>query len=40
MQRDRVNCGFRHDDKAYVDHIDRVKKNFEDVKKYDDRKEG
>jgi hypothetical protein len=22
MQRDRVNCGFGHDDKAYVDDID------------------
>lgn len=38
MQRDRVSCGYGHDDKAYVDNIDRVNKNCEDVKKYDDHK--
>ena len=40
MRRDRVNCGFGHDDKAYVDEIDRVNKNCEDAKKYYDRKVG
>ena len=36
---DRVNCGYGHDDKAYVDAIDRVNKNCEDVKEYDDHKD-
>jgi hypothetical protein len=38
-ERDYVNCGFGHDDKAYVDEVDRVNKNCEDVKEYDDHKE-
>jgi Ca2+-binding RTX toxin-like protein len=38
-ERDRVNCGYGHDDKAYVDEIDRVNKNCEDVKEYDDPKD-
>jgi Ca2+-binding RTX toxin-like protein len=38
-ERDRVNCGYGHDDKAYVDEIDRVNKNCEDVKEYDDQKD-
>jgi Ca2+-binding RTX toxin-like protein len=37
-ERDRVNCGYGHDDKAYVDEIDRVNQNCEDVKEYDDHK--
>jgi Ca2+-binding RTX toxin-like protein len=37
-ERDRVNCGSGHDDKAYVDKIDRVNDNCEDVKKDDDDK--
>ena len=36
---DRVNCGYGHHDKAYVDAIDRVNKNCEDVKEYDDHKD-
>jgi Ca2+-binding RTX toxin-like protein len=36
-ERDRVNCGYGHDDKAYVDEIDRVNQNCEDVKEYDDK---
>src|SRR5215211_2681164 len=36
-ERDRVNCGKGHDDKAYVDEIDRVNKNCEDVKEYDEK---
>ena len=39
-ERDRVNCGYGHDDKAHVDDIDRVNRNCEDVKKYENRKEG
>jgi Ca2+-binding RTX toxin-like protein len=38
-ERDHVNCGKGHDDKAYVDEIDRVNKNCEDVKEYDDHKD-
>ena len=34
-ERDHVNCGYGHDDKAYVDEIDRVNKNCEKVKEYD-----
>ena len=34
-ERDHVNCGYGHDDKAYVDEIDRVNKNCEEVKEYD-----
>ena len=37
-ERDHVNCGYGHDDKAYVDEIDRVNNNCEDVKEYDDPK--
>jgi len=36
-ERDCVNCGYGHDDKAYVDEIDRVNQNCEDVKEYDDK---
>ena len=35
VERDRVNCG--HDDKAYVDEIERVNKDCEVVKKYDEK---
>jgi Ca2+-binding RTX toxin-like protein len=38
-ERDRVNCGSGNDDKTYVDKIDRVNENCEDVKKYDDHKD-
>jgi Ca2+-binding RTX toxin-like protein len=39
-ERDRVNCGSGDDDKAYVDEIDRVNNNCEDVKKDDDHEYG
>jgi Ca2+-binding RTX toxin-like protein len=35
-ESDRGNCGSGTDDKAYVDKIDRVNDNCEDVKKYHD----
>jgi hypothetical protein len=34
----RPSCGYGHDDKAYVDGIDCVNENCEDVKNYDDHK--
>jgi Ca2+-binding RTX toxin-like protein len=39
-ERDHVSCGSGRDDKAYVDKIDRVNDDCEDVKNYDDHKDG